>query len=143
MATDQLVPYWDAVKQQFQGPANVPSGSVETMQFVQLAAASVASQPLGIVSRAGIITGARVAAKTAATGNAIYTVDVKKNGVSILSAVIQLDNSVATLISKVGALAVANTPVAVGDFIELVIVAAIGTGTLPALIVAQVEFIFN
>jgi len=52
-----------------------------------------------------------------AIDNAICTVDLKKNGASILSSVITLDS--------------ANTNRVAGDVLEVVIDGTIGTGTLP------------
>ncbi len=139
---DQLVPYWNSTLNQFQGPANTPSGSVEIFAGVQAAAAS-ATIPLGIATRAGFLVDTRVAAITPLTGNATYTVDIRKNGTTVLSAVIGLLTTTAARISVVGALAVANTPVAVGDFFEAVITNTPGTGTAPANIVFQMQLIQN
>lgn len=138
---DQLVPFWDGINQQCV-VGNVPSASVEVLPFVQATGASV-TLPLGIATRAGIIKDVRVAAITPLTGNATYTVDIKKNGVTILTAPMALLAATAARVSVVGTLAVTNTPVAVGDFFEAVVVFAIGTGTAPLNVVAQVQLLQN
>lgn len=99
--------------------------------------------PIGIATRAGIIKDVRVAAITPLTGNATYTVDVKQNGVTVLTAPMALLSGTAARASVAGALAVANTPVAVGDFFEAVIVSTPGTGTPPLNMLAQIQFILN
>lgn len=142
MSTDQIVPYWDSVNAQFQGPANVPNGSVETYAISQATGAS-ATIPLGITSRAGIVKDVRVAAITPLTTNDTYTVDIRKNGVTILTAPMALLAGTAARASIVGVLAVANTPLAVGDFLEAVIVYTHGTGTAPLNVIAQLQAILN
>lgn len=140
--TSQIAPYWDSVLNQCQGPSNTPSGSVEIFASSQATAAS-ATVPLGIATRAGFLVDTRVAAITPLTGNATYTVDIRKNGTTVLSAAIGLLTTTAARASVVGALAVANTPVAAGDFFEAVITNTPGTGAAPANIVFQMQLIQN
>ncbi len=142
MSFPQLTPYWDSQNKVLQGPSNTPSGSVEIFTTVQATGASV-TVPLGIASRAGLVKDVRVAAITPLTGNDTYTVDIRKNGTTILSAVMSLLSTTAARISVVGAQAVANTPVAIGDFFEAVITYTHGTGTAPANVVAQVQLLQN
>lgn len=139
---DQLTPYWDSVNQQFQGPGNTPTGSVEIFAANQAAAAS-ATIPLGIAHRTGKIADARVAAITPLTGNDAYTVDIRRNGVTILTAPIALLNTTGARISVVGVLSASLAAVAVGDFFEAVVTSTHNTGAQPANIVFQVALILN
>lgn len=139
---DQLVPYWDPTNQQLLGPANVPSGSNESVSEIQAVAATIAALPMGIVARSGRIIAARVAVITAATGNATYAVDIKRNGVSILTAPITVDSTLAARVSRLGAL-VANVVVAAGDFFECAITNTPGAGAAPANAIIQVDMVVN
>ncbi len=65
----------------------------------------------------------------AATGNATVTLDVLKNGTTILASVITLDNANTARVAEAGSISVAT--LADGDVLEVVIVATIGTGALP------------
>ena len=58
------------------------------------------------------------------------TVDVKKNGVSVLTAVITLDSANTARIAEDGTLDSGEVTLAVDDLLEIVIVATVGTGTL-------------
>jgi hypothetical protein len=70
-----------------------------------------------------------------AVGNATVTVDLKKNGVSILTAVITLDVGNTTYIVEEAALSF--TALAAGDVLSVTTVATIGTGTLPTGVFAE------
>lgn len=65
----------------------------------------------------------------AAVGNATCTVDLKKNGTTVLSSVITLDNANTARVSEAGTLSV--TTLAAGDLLEVVVDGTVGTGTLP------------
>jgi hypothetical protein len=143
MSTDQLTGYWDTVNQQFQGPGNVPSASWENVSGGQLVAAT-GSVALGFAPKAGVIKSVRVGAIAAPIGVATYTVDIKKNNVSVLTGVVTLDNSYTARASKNGVLvAPANLVVAAGDFFEAVIVSTPGGGTAPVNTVFQVDMLCN
>lgn len=139
---DQLVPFWDYSNQQCQGPNNVPSGSVEIFAASQATGAS-GTVPLGIASRVGQVKDVRVAAITPLTGNDTYTVDIKKNGVTVLTAPMALLSGTAARASVVGALAASPTAVAVGDFFEATVTYTHGTGTAPLEVLFQVQLIQN
>lgn len=64
-----------------------------------------------------------------ATGNATVTLDLRKNGATVLTAVVTLNSSNAARVVVAGVLA--STSLAQGDVIEVVITATAGTGTLP------------
>lgn len=65
----------------------------------------------------------------AATGNATVTLDVLKNGTTILTGVITLDSGNTARVSEAGSISV--TALVDGDVLEVVIVATIGSGALP------------
>jgi hypothetical protein len=138
---NQLVPYWDAVKKQFQGPANVPSASVEVLKGAlgptrgqfnagQVGNLTAATIPLGIASRPGVVKRASLSVTAAAVGGATGTVDIKKNGTTILTGTISIDNTLAARTELAGTLS--GTPtVQPGDVLEAVVTANVGGGTLP------------
>ena len=64
-----------------------------------------------------------------AVGDSTVTIDLKKNGSSILSAVITLDNANTNRILETATLS--STALVAGDMLEVVITATVGTGTLP------------
>lgn len=65
----------------------------------------------------------------AATGNATVTLDLKKNGTTILTSVVTLDSANTAYIVEAGSIDTA--PVVDGDVLSVVIVATVGTGALP------------
>jgi hypothetical protein len=79
---------------------------------------------------AGSVEALKVGSIGVAVGNATVTVDLKKNGTSILTGVVTLNSSNTARVSVSGTLTGSNALVA-GDLLEIVIVATIGTGTLP------------
>jgi hypothetical protein len=62
-------------------------------------------------------------------GGMSVTVDVKKNGVSILTAVMTIN--AATLLNAIVAGSIATAAYAVGDYFDVVVTATAGGGTLP------------
>lgn len=71
----------------------------------------------------------RAASIAAATGNATHTIDLKKNGTTMLSAVITLDNANTAYIAEAGTLSV--TALTNGDVLTIVHTATVGSGALP------------
>lgn len=69
------------------------------------------------------------------SGAAVVTVDLKKNGSSVLSAVITLDNANTNRVAEDGVIASPN--VVAGDVLEVVITATAGGGTLATGVFAQ------
>jgi len=88
----------------------------------------------GSVATALTFTAGSVAA---AVGDSTCTVDLLKNGTTMLSAVITLDNANTARVSESGTLSV--TSLVVGDLIEIKFNATIGTGTLPTGVFATVR----
>jgi hypothetical protein len=76
----------------------------------------------------GTLVGFQAGCVVPCVGTATVTVDLRKNGSTVLSAVITLDSS-QTARQQVSA-AINNAAVAVGDVLEVVVTASAGTGTL-------------
>jgi hypothetical protein len=70
-------------------------------------------------------------AGTAAVGAATVTVDLLKNGVTILTATVVINNSVAQYGSVAASLAAGAASLVAGDVLDVAITAAAGGGTLP------------
>ena len=99
-------------------------------QTVGSAAASVTGVQLHTVyGAAGTVVAVRAGVIVAAVGAATVTVDVKKNGTTILSAVITLDVANAIYVVEAGSVSVST--LAAGDVLTTVWVATAGGGTLP------------
>lgn len=77
----------------------------------------------------GTILSIKAGSIVAAVGGATVTLDVKKNGTTVLSSVITLDNANTARVVEAGTLSV--TALAAGDLLEVVTVATTGGGTLP------------
>ena len=85
--------------------------------------------PLGRAKGVGTVLSVFVGSVAINAGNATVTVDIKKNGTTILSAVVTLDSGNTAYVFEEGTLS--GTPtLAIGDFLTAVVVATIGTGTL-------------
>lgn len=82
-----------------------------------------------IATAAGTVLSIEAASIAACSGAATITIDLKKNGATILTGAIQLDNGNTARILEAGSLT-AGATFADGDFFELVIVATAGGGTL-------------
>ena len=90
-----------------------------------------------VIGTTGTIKAFKAGSIGIAVGNSTVTLDLKKNGTTCLSAVITLDvNNVARIVES-GTLTV--TTLVVGDVLEIVVVATIGTGTLPTGVFATVD----
>jgi hypothetical protein len=91
------------------------------------------------VARAsGSVVGVEAGPVVVAVGDSTVTVDVKKNGTTILSGVITIDSGDAAFDKVAGAISVASY--VTGDVFEVIIDATVGTGTLPQGVFASVVF---
>ncbi|HYE20964.1 MAG TPA: hypothetical protein VEA69_21135 [Tepidisphaeraceae bacterium] len=94
------------------------------------AAASDETRMIHVVYGAsGTLLDFRAGSIAKAVGDSTVTVDLKKNGTTVLSAVITLDSGNTNRVAEAGTLNV--TSLTNGDVLEVVIDATIGTGTLP------------
>ncbi len=82
-----------------------------------------------IARSAGSVTAIEAGITTAAVGDSTVTIDLKKNGSSILTSVITINSTHAAYAKVSGA--IASGTYAVGDVFEIVAVTTVGTGTLP------------
>lgn len=71
-----------------------------------------------------------------AVGDSTVTVDLKKNGTSVLSAPITLDNANNNYLGEAGT--ISDAALTIDDALSLVIMATAGTGTLPTGVFAHV-----
>jgi len=93
------------------------------------AAASVTGRVIHTAKAAGSVASIDVGITQAAVGAATVTVDLKKNGATILTGVVTINNSHAAFAEVSGT--ISSAAYALGDNFELVIVATAGGGTLP------------
>lgn len=92
-----------------------------------------------VAQAAGTVLAVEAGSIAKAVGDATCTVDVKKNGTTILGGVITLDSGNTNRVVEAGTVSV--TSYAAGDVFEVVIDGTIGTGTLPTgvFVTMQVE----
>jgi hypothetical protein len=82
--------------------------------------------------------GFKAGSVTACVGAATITVDLKKNGVSVLTATIVLDN--ANTARVVEAATITTTAAVAGDVFEVSVAVAAGGGTIGSGVFAYAEF---
>ena len=100
-------------------------------------AASTETRTLFVARRSGVVNEVSAGSIGNATGDAVVTLDVKKNGTTILNAVITLDNANTNRIVELGS--ITSSAFVAGDWFEVVITATIGTGVLPTGVFVQLE----
>lgn len=86
----------------------------------------------------GTVAAVHVGSVVAATGNSTVTVDVKKNGTTILSSTIVLDNGNTAYVSEAGTVSVSSY--IAGDTFTVVVSVSAGSGTLPQGLFVAVVF---
>lgn len=102
------------------------------------AVASDTGTCIHIATGVGTVNGFSAAVRVIPIGAATVTVDLKKNGTTVLTTVITLDNANVAYTAEAAAI---TTPAYVaGDFFEVVIVATAGGGTLPQGLGVQATF---
>jgi hypothetical protein len=92
-------------------------------------AAASETKAVFVARSAGTVRAIEAGIITAAVGAATVTIDLKKNGVSILTSVITIDNSKVAYAKTAGA--ISSAAYVAGDVFTLVITATAGGGTLP------------
>lgn len=122
--------------------ANLPADKTEQRFFPAWSqpnsAATTETRTLFVARRSGTVNAVLAGSIAAAIGDSTVTLDVKKNGTSILTGVITLDNGNTARIVELGSISGGGTFV-VGDWYEVVITATIGTGTLPTGVFVELE----
>lgn len=127
---------------QVRAGANIPADKTEQRFFPAWSqpntAASTETRTLFVARRSGTVNAVLAGSIGVAVGDAITTIDVKKNGTTILSGIITLDSANTARVVELGTISGGGTFVA-GDWYEVVITATIGTGTLPTGVFVQLE----
>ncbi len=100
-------------------------------------AATSETRTLFVARRSGTVNEVIAGSIAKATGDAVVTLDVKKNGTTILNAVITLDNANTNRIVELGS--ITSSAFVAGDWFEVVITATANTGTLPTGVFLQME----
>jgi hypothetical protein len=101
-------------------------------------AATAERRVVHVAHAAGTVSAFRVGPVVAATGNSTATADLYKNGASVLSAGVALDNTNAAYAEEAGA--VSSAAYVAGDVFEVVVTVSAGTGTLPQGVYADAVF---
>ena len=101
----------------------------KTYGQVHGSAATTERKPFHVARGAGSVVAVRAGLEVAAVGAATVTIDVRKNGTTILTAVVTLNSANTVYVAVAGAVAV--TAYVAGDVFEVVVVATAGGGTLP------------
>lgn len=91
--------------------------------------ATAETRAIHVARGPGTIEGFRAGSIAKNVGDSTVTVDLRKNGTTVLSAVITLDSGNTNRVVEAGALSGSPTVVA-GDVLEVVIAISAGTGTL-------------
>lgn len=99
--------------------------------------ATAETKPLYIADVAGSVVSVKAASIVAATGDSTCTIDVRKNGTTVLTGTIVLDNANTARTKEVGTLDGAQA-LAIGDMLEVVVTVSAGTGTLPTGLLVEV-----
>jgi hypothetical protein len=108
------------------------------IHYGQSGTAAAATIPIYVCNGAtAAVESIRVGSIAACIGGATVTVDLKKNGTTILSSVVTLNSSNTARIVVDGTVSSPN--LVADDFLELVITAAVGGGTLATGLFVQVE----
>ena len=102
-------------------------------------AATTETRTLFVARRTGVVNEMIAGSIAAAIGNSTVTIDLKKNGTTVLTAVITLDSANTARIVESGAFSGSLNQFVAGDWFEIVITATIGTGTLPTGLFVQLE----
>ena len=86
----------------------------------------------------GVLKEFHVGSVTAAVGDSTVTINLRKNSSYVLTAELTLDNGVAAYEIVKGSFS--DTNLVIGDVLEVVVVATVGTGTLPKGVFATTMF---
>lgn len=100
-----------------------------TLAQVHGSAAVTERKVVHVAKSAGNVTGIEAGIVVAAVGAATVTIDLRKNGTTILSGVITIDVANSAYAKEAGVISVDSY--SLGDVFELVITATAGGGTLP------------
>lgn len=102
---------------------------VPTVSQVHGTAAATERRVVHVARAAGEVAAIEAGITVAAVGAATVTVDLKKNGTTVLTSVITIDNGDSAYAEVTGS--ISSAAYVAGDVFELVITATAGGGTLP------------
>jgi hypothetical protein len=133
-ATTMVIPANSVGDDQVEADAGIAASKLEHESHATFAQANTSAADetriIYVAHAAGEVLEFKAGSIAAAVGDSTVTVDLKKNGTTILSSVITLDNGNTARVVEAGTLVASPTYVA-GDVFEVVIDATVGTGTLP------------
>ena len=101
-------------------------------------AATAERRVVHVARASGTVAAVEAGPVVAAVGDSTVSVDVRKNGTTILSAPITIDNGDAAYAKVAGA--ISSAAYVAGDVFEVVITVTAGTGTLPQGVFATAVF---
>lgn len=142
VAQDMVMPAGVVTSAAVQTAANIDADKLQhrhVVNYGQSGSATSVTMPVFVATNTCLINSIKAGSIAIAIGDSTVTVDLKKNGSTILSAVITLDTGNTARIMESGTLTGAGDDLIAGDFLELVVVATVGTGTLPTGLFVQIE----
>jgi hypothetical protein len=102
-------------------------------------AATTETRSIAVVFGAtGTLFDFRAGSIAKAVGDSTVTIDLKKNGASVLNTIITLDSANTNRLAEAATFSAAS--LAAGDWLEIVVTATIGTGTLPTGVFASLTW---
>ena len=142
-ATSMTIPNSTVTSNAVQSAANINADKLESRIYPSHAqpntAATAETRALFVARRAGIVNHIYVGSIVAAIGDSTVTVDVKKNGTSILSSTVTLNSSNTARIAVAATIDGTLDDLVAADWLDVVITVSAGTGTLPTGVFVQVE----
>jgi hypothetical protein len=121
-----------------QAGAGIAASKIEhqyTITYGQTGTGTAATIPIHVAYGDGEIVSFRAGSIAIAVGAATCTVDLKKNGSSVLSSVITLDSANTARVMEAGTLS--SSTYSNDDFFEVVVTATAGGGTIPTGLAVQ------
>ncbi len=103
-------------------------------------AAAAERRVVHVARAAGVLDDFRAGVVVACTGNATVTVDLRKNGTTVLDAPIVLDNTNTAFAKEAAGVSAAADDYVAGDVFEVVVTVNAGTGALGQGLFAQGAF---
>jgi len=126
---------------QIRAGINIPADKTEQRFFPTWSqpntAATTETRTLFVARRAGTLNEVVAGSIAKAVGDSTVTVNVRKNGTTVLAAVITLDSTNTARVLEAGS--VTSSAFVAGDWFDVVITATVGTGTLPTGVFVQLE----
>jgi hypothetical protein len=116
-------------------------GHLHRALHAQAGTVATATTPLGVVVGAtGTVKSVRVGTIVPCAGAATITVDIKKNGTTVLSSVVTLNSANTARVAVSGGLSGGAVALVAGDFLEAVVTATAGGGTVGTGLLVEVRW---